>query len=772
MDNILQVLQWDAALTGVDLANKLKTLMLVAFQDNVQPLACAATIAIGDSITCSGELIGEGRDALNPKGKVVELKSFGVSLGLLPKGTASTLSESPGGVKAFLLISGLRMWLKEASLIGDVFYQIALQQGIQNQMPVSASTLADVTDVLLAYTPRLTEAASEHLKYMDSQIYRLCGPSRVPRKIYHVESPESLARLLNSVFRHYMNQEARYVVLKGSVSAMWIITLLTWLLPDDVCTVFKNQVIWGRADAKITIELPEFGQESTQWIIQSWTASAIEDIIPFGDSQPAQHVPWRITRQCIRAEHEFSDEILSILGQLSGYLVKAFIEVGQIQDGTYFRTNLDELISKEATSKYESIMKEFGWDDRPDSDLYAALEERSLEFKGLVSESRTLEYVGRFRKVIKSCIYKAHPKFIENLGTDLPKQEDILNLAVIIATSALGSLMVGKSKVEHGVGYSPCIHFATYRERERMVELLMSVDGIEYRRFRSSIYSCILSCMETGESMDTVLVVEQDGLLLYPKIILGGKVEKTSAFNLVIQPGAIRTESSQRYKFIRETLKRDYQSSGVPSEPACVKAFSGSEYIGLKPKTDWMAQPPELLTYTSIQGDSILVRPTLRVFPKDTISRTTTSRLGALNLFTSRQFSQRPNSPIDSIEVRFRYLDVLENLATALLVPKSIAFSIRAESSLAKKCRQVLDQTAWLHPASSTRSKPISGISDTEWRFIVCTENNLALTLFQLSIGTKSGRTVIMEKGCNLMQAVHAAEEARKRSWVIIVGGL
>ena len=383
------MLQWDLALTGIDLANKLKTLMLVTFQDNVQPLAFAAMIAIGDSITCSGELIGEGRDALNPKGNIVKLKSFGVSLGLLPKGTASLLSESPGGIKTFLLISGLRMWLKKASLIGDVLYQIALYQGIQNHFPVSASTLADVTDVLLPYTPRLTEAVSEHMKSMDAEVYRLCGPTRLPRKIYHVESPESLAKLLNSLFHHLMNQEHRYILLKGSVSAMWIITLLTWLLPKDVCVTFMSHVLWGQADAKVTIELQEYGQETTLWQMESWRVSAVEDVMsfrdshPFPESQPPQHIPWRIIRQYIRAEYEFSDAILSILGQLGGYLVKAFIHMGQIQDGTYSRNSLEALIKNGATSKHVSIMKDFGWDDIPDQKLYAALEEQCI----LVSEA-------------------------------------------------------------------------------------------------------------------------------------------------------------------------------------------------------------------------------------------------------------------------------------------------------------------------------------------------------------------------------------------------
>ena len=405
-----------------------------------------------------------------------------------------------------------------------------------------------------------------------------------------------------------------------------------------------------------------------------------------------------------------------------------------------------------------------------------------------------MSHVRRFRKAFKSCIYKVHPSFVKELGTDLAKQEDILDFALIIATSALGSLMVERSKIEDGVGYSPYIHFAIYVERERMVELLMSAGGIEYQRFRRTIYSCILSCLETGDSMDTVLVAEQDGLLLYPKIILGGqeggKIERTSAFNLILRPGAIRTESSQRYKFIKELLKRDHESTSMTAESGSIKAFFETEYLGLTLNkgtlnTDWMAQPPELLAHTSIQGDSILVRPTLRVFPKNTVSITRASSIGTFNPFTRGQVPRQANSPVDPVELRFRYLDVMENLATALLVPKSPALSILAEAELAKKYRLVLTQTSWLHSASTIRTMTpwISGTGsksriwtlpssyDEDWRFIVYTGDDKGLTLLQLSVRAKSGRTVIVEKGCNLMQAIHAAEKAQEGNWVIVVGG-
>ena len=802
MDHLLQVLQWDAAVTGIDLANKLKTLMLVAFQDNVQPLAYAATITIGNSITCSGKLIGEGRDALNPKGKMIELKQFGVSLGLLPKGTASMLSESPGGVKTFLLICGLKMWLKEASSIGDVLYQFALLQGVQGQVPISASTLADVVDVLLAYTPRLTEAASEHLKHLDSQIFALCGGlSHLPQRIYHIESSESLAALITSAFQQYTNQEVRYVTLRGSVSAMWIIALLTWLLPDDVCATCKGQVVCGQGSAKITIDLQEHGQETAVWTVETWRASKIEHLIPisFQESQPPQHVPWRITKQFIRAEYDFSDELLSILGQLSGYLVRILVESGQIQGETHLCTNLAEFISPDAVRKYEFINRDFGWDDIRDQDLYDKLQ-NSLNAWNLLDGTYSWkklrpseDFISHFQSWITPCIESSYPMSFLKLDTDPFKLRDLTNLAVITATSALGRLMVKTSRVEQGTEYNPCIYFATYKERIKMVDLLMSKRGIKYQDFRRALYSCILSCLETGESLDTVLVIEQDGLLLYPNIMLGGKVKRTGAFDLIIQPGTIRTGSSQRYKRIRETVRKDNQSTGALVEPISVKAFSESEYIGFEPKTDWMVPPPELLAYTTVQGDSILIRPTLRIFTTDVVDMTRIPQSVAFSPSAHRQAPQRSDLSANSIEVQFRYLDALKTLATALLVTRSSALSVREESDLAGRYRDVLTQTAWLHPASVACCKRFFIIHEIEQRFIVYVAGDPELTLFQLSNVSEQIRTVIMKKGCNLMQAVSEAERDRarsmeteketkeetkekedervdKRSWVIIMG--
>ena len=156
----------------------------------------------------------------------------------------------------------------------------------------------------------------------------------------------------------------------------------------------------------------------------------------------------------------------------------------------------------------------------------------------------------------------------------------------------------------------------------------------------------------------------------------------------------------------------------------------------------------------------------------DVVDMTLIPSSAALSPFANPQAPQRSDSPASPVEVRFRHLDVLENLISVLFIPRSPAFSIRAESRLANIHRRILKRTVWIHPASAARSKWSTSTVASKSRVLVYTADRIELTVFQLSNGNQSIRTVIMEKGCNLMQAIYAAEEARKGNWVILVRGL
>ena len=178
---------------------------------------------------------------------------------------------SHGGIKVFLLICGLKLWLKEPGPIADVLFHILIDKNtkIQDRRPTSASEISELVDVLLAYSPQLTKGLIECLEQIRSGIQAACDPSDFPKKIFDVPTAQYTAELLVKVFQAFRNEEFCRISLEGSVSAMWIGSLLAWLLPEHVAFTFKEFLILGRPEARIAIELEEHGKETGTWKIQT-----------------------------------------------------------------------------------------------------------------------------------------------------------------------------------------------------------------------------------------------------------------------------------------------------------------------------------------------------------------------------------------------------------------------------------------------------------------------------------------------------------------------
>ena len=81
MDKLLiQVLQWEVGKSIERLGEKMDALMRFTSRDNVHVQAYTAAVDIGNLLTCSPSLIGQGSDSLTSKGKSVELSKLGVCL--------------------------------------------------------------------------------------------------------------------------------------------------------------------------------------------------------------------------------------------------------------------------------------------------------------------------------------------------------------------------------------------------------------------------------------------------------------------------------------------------------------------------------------------------------------------------------------------------------------------------------------------------------------------------------------------------------------------
>ena len=439
-----------------------------------------------------------------------------------------------------------------------------------------------------------------------------------------------------------------------------------------------------------------------------WTETPVDALIEdlrFEGSQTPRFVPQEITRQFVDSIYGFSQEILDILGQVSGVIVKVLVEFGCIQDETQrYKTKLNSVIGKDAVANYESIVCDFGWHGmKLNPGLFDALMREGLKCQHIIVDDPD-KCMEQFRKEIKSAIHQAFPRFQAALGTRLHIQEDILDLAFMISTYALASLFLEDVSDNDIVEHNSYITFAIKEDCEHFVAHLIGQSGISFRRFYTSLFACIF-CVNNKTFVDRTIIVGREGLVLYPVMLFSPKIKQQGGLNLALHRGAIRSIKLdyQRYGCIREESHQDMFAGSTNTEIESTKAFSGSKYLGLVPKTDWLTRKPDFFVMSSIAGNTILVKPTLRVYRKRS-AKSLVDPSKPLSAFDHTPQTYTPESYDSSLyEVHFCYLRALENLACALYVPSSGTFSPQAEQNLAKQLCRELECTFWLCPSSSRR---------------------------------------------------------------------
>ena len=352
----------------------------------------------------------------------------------------------------------------------------------------------------------------------------------------------------------------------------------------------------------------------------------------------------------------------------------------------------------------------------------------------------------------------------------------------MIATSALASLFLEDLDSNNLFQQTSYFSVAIFHDRSKFIEKVISQSGIDFKGLQRSIFACIF-CAFDQDFVGDEIVIAREGLILYPAALFSPRIEKQGALNLALHPGTIRLDSlneqklnHKRYRYVREVSQKDNFSGFSSSEVESVKAFSGSKYLGLIPKTDWMAKEPDFFAVSSIKGDSIFVKPTLRIYR----SRPTNSKMPVHQPKALSAFDNSPHKWTSGIstsayhEVHFTYLEALEGLACCLYVPRSGTFTTSAEKSLAVQLRRELDCTAWLCPSSQMRVDPDrrqpGKTNQSSARFIVHTGNNPHLAFYQLSMSQPGSlRYVLVERGCNLVKAVQGVEKEWGCGWVIIM---
>lgn len=180
----------------------------------------------------SPKLISDGVDALNGN-ENVRLADAKLLVGISWGGIAAQMRRSTACVRAFLLISALKICAYDDLGIAEIIYEYLSGAKLLDSEPVSVQQLKDLIDVVSGHSNALL-ASVQHI--MDEVVQCLSnqGSENWPRSCFESLAVKSIGEIFLCCFEAIQQDEGKYIELSGQDGLIWIATVLLWLCPDDV----------------------------------------------------------------------------------------------------------------------------------------------------------------------------------------------------------------------------------------------------------------------------------------------------------------------------------------------------------------------------------------------------------------------------------------------------------------------------------------------------------------------------------------------------------
>ena len=361
--------QWDVSATSIASSQKLLELIAAASEDNVQPQAVLALCALGSIIHPSPELIGTAVDALGGT-KNVKLENLKLAIGLRIGGTALHLRQTTPGLAVFLLICALKLWHIDND-VGIILHRMAVKSGVISRWPASSQQFCDAVDAVAGHAGTILPV--NHLCEIGSAILSAGIDDATRQVLYKEISTEALADILTHTFTSLQNADVKRVSLNGATSAMWLIAILTWIIPDTVCVVAGGCQIIGPQESRVVIELGLPITTLYDWEIVEWKReSSLQTLISAGSELVVRTCASRmVTKHRFQSLYKLSASQTSIIGHFAGAVLRLFVECGSLFHGGIGKhlptevgktpvTSLLEVAGTWFCEEYPTIMLQYG----------------------------------------------------------------------------------------------------------------------------------------------------------------------------------------------------------------------------------------------------------------------------------------------------------------------------------------------------------------------------------------------------------------------------
>ncbi|OJD33546.1 uncharacterized protein BKCO1_2900069 [Diplodia corticola] len=756
--------QWDIGGSLFTSVQAALNLVKAGSVDNVHSQAVLAFTNLGSTLQASTMRCNQAIDALKGTSNV-KLDAFKITLGFHSGGTASIIRQHTPGLKAFLLLTALRLW-NLTELASQTVYEMLETSGTAQALPASGHQIEELVSTLSAYSRILDSSVSQQLEDVSTAMLPTLATNPNRARLWEILPPKAMAEVLQNVFAGLADQENQQVSLSGIVCGIRIATLLTWMLGDEACVTVDDHPIFGNIAAKLHIRFESDVPESRcEWEILCWKRkddfywkreATFSNLVEFSNDEVTSvedtpFIPGQTTQLWFRQRFpNCKGPAVDTIGEIAGTVFSNLVEKGKVHNPPYgLSVRIQDLGGSHSLSQTDEIMTHFGWDKeslKNQKDLQAEVDR--------LFASQTEVGVQDYLKALKSAIAKVHPDL------NLPEAwliEDFLNYGLLIGTSALAFFMYSPDRTQNSTEfrYEPTISFTDRNTRTMLINKLFSRKGLAVREFRMAVMAIALSHSAKDIKGDE-LIVERAGLIISQKLLLSVRPNQANALALDIRLGYIR-RGNDRIQTVRD-MAWESMSAGSPSweyetlDPYKRPMFGKKTYRGLKPSRSWPTDPLRLQILHTVRGATLLVKSTL-AFPF----------LGAQ---PERIVGSSPRKTMErqTIERSFSWINAMDGLACARHFEASDQLPQSYEEKTAEKLdsTQLFTSMMWIAPSSLMRR----AVGHAKARMIACTAGQPLAQLFQVS---NSSSPYIVANGANLVKVIAEVEQMNLDNWVIIL---
>ena len=678
-------LQWDAALTSTWAVDKFRAVIQAASVDNVQAQAVLTLLALGSNIMAAPELYGDAIDALDGNASV-KLEHLKVNVGFAAGGTAEVLRQQSSGLSAFLLICALRLW-QSSDNVGEILHDMALTSGILSHFPSSKYQICQTVEAVSSNALKLMPV--DHLNHISGRIIQetvLDIPSGYD--LYSEIDHNAVADLFVHVFTGLKNEETSKFAIKGMAAGIWIATILTWLLPKDTALVKDRKLLFGSSSARLLILLEK--TEDGSWSYNEFDAEMsiinLIHIIPHSDpmrsSLKKESTPRSEYRNRAQIACFLPTQDVIMVGQVASAFLGHIVENGRLEyarsstNGNTKDCRILDISTEWFITNYQNIMCSFGW-------TAGELETAATHQQNLTSELEAFKPQGD-----SAMDGPSSDDIMDFLGDYMQRQgctetAECGHHVYTLAAEALAFTVLEVSKNTSDKKSSVASFNGQVVLQDHTSIGTQSISGLMsafvsdrpvlLRQFRRGMLDLLLPYHQLNFK-GTELIIESEGIVIYPKMLQSVSSKRSDALSLIAEPGQIRKDGV-RYSLVVEWGKGlDTLPPVAYDEPRHVNFFTKHGYQQLIARRGF--DDVQINCYSSSSRTKLTVRCFFTIF-RDT--------------------------PTPHISNSFSWLKEMELLAGATHLGAPEILTWQGEKKLAERMANELmsfDAIQWIHPLS------------------------------------------------------------------------